>query len=91
MILGKFQSGARPGTWRNRQLKFRCKSIIKERENKVKTENFKIFFIYTLNCWIFLLIQAIILRYFVKSKKFACHLIEIIDQRNFCYTLNFCI
>jgi hypothetical protein len=29
MILGKFQSGARPGTWSNRQLKIRCKSAIK--------------------------------------------------------------
>jgi hypothetical protein len=26
----KFESGARPGTWSNRLLKFRCKSIIKE-------------------------------------------------------------
>jgi hypothetical protein len=48
MILGKFESGARPGTWSNRQLKFRCKSIIKECKNKVKTLNFKFFFIYTL-------------------------------------------
>jgi hypothetical protein len=37
MILGKFQSGARPGTWSNRQLKLRCKSIIKVCKNKVKT------------------------------------------------------
>jgi hypothetical protein len=63
MIFEKFQSRARPGTWWNRQLKFRCKSIIKECKNKVKTWNFKTFFIYTLRCWIFLLI--------VKNKKFA--------------------
>ncbi len=37
MIFGKFQSGARPGTWGNRQLKYRCKSIIKECKNSVKT------------------------------------------------------
>jgi hypothetical protein len=37
MILGKFENGARSGTWSNRQLKFRCKSIIKECKNKVKT------------------------------------------------------
>jgi hypothetical protein len=91
MILGKFQSGARPGTWSNRQLKFRCKSVIKECKNKVKTDNFKIFFIYKLRYWIFLLIQAIILRFFYQKQKFACHVNEIIDQRNFCYALNFCI
>jgi hypothetical protein len=45
MTLGKFESGARPGTWSNRQLKFRRKSIIKESKNK---DNFKILFIYTL-------------------------------------------
>jgi len=69
MILGKFQSEARPGTWWNRQLKFRCKSIIKERKNKVKTENFKTFFIYIPRYWIFLLIQAIILRFFLSKAK----------------------
>ncbi len=37
MILGKFESGARPGTWSNRQFKFRCKSIINLCKNKVKT------------------------------------------------------
>jgi hypothetical protein len=37
MILGKFESGARPGTWSNRQLKFRYKSIINSCKNKVKT------------------------------------------------------
>ncbi len=52
MILGKFESGARPGTWWSRQLKFRCKSIINSCKNKVKTSNFKIFFIYTLCSWI---------------------------------------
>jgi hypothetical protein len=65
MILGKFQSGARPGTWSNRQLKFRYKSVIKECKNKVKTDSFKIFFIYKLRYWIFLLIQTIILRFFL--------------------------
>jgi hypothetical protein len=89
MILGKFESGARPGTWSNRQLNFQCKSIIKEYKNKVKTENFKVFFIYTLHCCIFLLTQAIILRFFLKNKKFACHVIEIIDRRNFCLYLQF--
>ena len=69
MILGKFESGARPGTWSNRQLKFRCKSIIKECKNKVKTDNFKIFFIYKLRYWIFLLIQAIVLRFFYQKQK----------------------
>jgi hypothetical protein len=52
MVLRKFQSGARPGTWLNRQLKFRCKSVIKECKNKVKADNFKIFFNYTLCSWI---------------------------------------
>jgi hypothetical protein len=69
MILGKFQSGARPGTWSNRQLKFRCKSVIKECKNKVKTDNFKIFFIYKLRYWKFLLVQAIILRFFLSKTK----------------------
>jgi hypothetical protein len=38
VILGKFESGTRPGTWSNRQLKFGCKSIIKECKNKVDSE-----------------------------------------------------
>jgi hypothetical protein len=49
MILGKFESGARPGTWSNLKigkLKFRCKCIIKEGKNKVKIDNFKISFIH---------------------------------------------
>ncbi len=37
MILGKFESGAKPQIWSNRQLKFRCKSIINSYKNKVKT------------------------------------------------------
>ncbi len=37
MILGKFESGSRCGTWSNQQLKFRCKSIINSCKNKVKT------------------------------------------------------
>ena len=52
MILGKFESGARPGTWSNRLLKFRCKSIIKECKNEVKNDNLEIFFTYTLCRWI---------------------------------------
>ncbi len=36
MILEKFENGVRPGTWSNRQLKFRCKSIINSCKNKVK-------------------------------------------------------
>jgi hypothetical protein len=54
-ILEKFESGARPGTWSNRLLKFRCKSIIKECKNEVKNDNFKIFFIYTLCVGLFIL------------------------------------
>jgi hypothetical protein len=71
MILGKFKSGARPGTWSNRLLKFRCKSIIKECKNEVKNENFKIFFIYILCRWIFLPIKAKILRFLCQKQKFC--------------------
>jgi hypothetical protein len=69
MILVKFQNGARPGTWWNWQSKFRYKSIINSCKNKVKTSNFKIFFTYTLCYWIFLLIEAIILRFFCQKWK----------------------
>jgi hypothetical protein len=38
MILGKFEAGQDLEQWSNRQFKFRCKSIIKEYENEVKTD-----------------------------------------------------
>jgi hypothetical protein len=75
MILGKFQSGTRPGTWWNRQLKFRCKNIIKECKNKVKTDNFKVFFVYTLCSWIFC----------VKYKNFVGQWFRSRNKQIFCF------